>query len=77
MRTSMAVQIVMDRTGDSRHQFSSTDAKALADAEQRFLQLTGAGFTAATRTSSGELSIMRAFDPTAKETVFFPRLVGG
>jgi len=77
MRTSMAVQIVMDRTGDSRHQFSSTDTKALADAEQRFLQLTGAGFTAATRTSSGELSIMRAFDPMVKETVFFPRLVGG
>ena len=77
MRTSTAVQIVMDRTGDTRYQFSSNDTKALADAERRFQQLTGAGFTAATRTSSGELSIMRAFDPTAKETVFFPRLVGG
>ena len=77
MRASRAIQIVMDRTGDSRHQFSSSDTRALADAEQRFLQLTGAGFTAATRTSSGELSIMRTFDPTVEETVFFPRLVGG
>ena len=77
MRNSMAVQIVMDQTGDSRHQFSSTAIKALIDAERRFRHLTGEGFTAATRTSSGELSIMRAFDPTAKETIFFPRLVGG
>jgi hypothetical protein len=73
----MAIQIVMDRSGDSRYQFSSSSPQALADAEQRFLRLTDAGVTAATRTSSGELSIMRAFDPTAKETVFFPRLVGG
>jgi hypothetical protein len=29
----MATQIVMDRTGDTRHEFNPTDAVALADAE--------------------------------------------
>jgi hypothetical protein len=73
----MAVQIVMDRTGDSRHSFDPGDAQQLAQAEQRFRELTGAGFTAAVRTAGGESSQVRSFDPTAKETLFFPRLVGG
>lgn len=73
----MAVQIVMDHTGDTRHCFNSGDAQALAKAEMRFKELTGAGFTAAVRTASGEVSKVRSFDPTAEETLFFPRLVGG
>ena len=39
----MAVQIVMDRTGDSRHQFDPGDAQEVAKAERRFRQLTNAG----------------------------------
>jgi hypothetical protein len=35
------------------------------------------GFTAAVRTGSGEVSKIRSFDPTAEETLFLPRLVGG
>lgn len=73
----MAVQIVMDRTGDRRHTFDANDAAQLAKAEQRFYALTGTGFTAAVRTGPGQASHLRAFDPTAEETVFFPRLVGG
>jgi hypothetical protein len=73
----MAVQIVMDRTGDTRHQFDADDVKALLEAEERFKSLTGEGFTAATRTSSGDVDVVRSFDPTAEETLFFPRLVGG
>ena len=73
----MAVQIVMDRSGDTRHSFDADDADALARAERRFQELTGAGFTAATRTASGEVSRVRSFDPAAEETLFFPRLVGG
>lgn len=73
----MAIQIVMDRSGDSRHHFSADDAQELARAEQRFYELTDAGFTAAVRTGSGQVSQIRSFDPTARETVFFPRLVGG
>ena len=73
----MATQIVMDRNGDTRYTFSATDAKSLFDAELRFRELTGAGFTAAIRDSSGEPTVTHRFDPTAEETLFFPRLVGG
>ena len=73
----MAIQIVMDRNGDARHNFDATDAKALLKAERRFKALTGAGFTAATRTDGGDPVVVRKFDPTAEETLFFPRLVGG
>ena len=73
----MAVQIVMNYSGDSRHCFSLDDAQARARAEKRFKELTGAGFTAAARNASGEISKASSFDPMAEETLFFPRLVGG
>jgi hypothetical protein len=73
----MAIQIVMDRSGDSRHRFDPNNAQELAKAEQRFSELTEAGFTAAIRTGPGQVSRIRSFDPGAEETVFFPRLVGG
>jgi hypothetical protein len=73
----MATQIVMDHDGDSRYQFDPCDALELAKAEQRFKNLTGAGFTAAVRTATGESTRVRSFDPKAEETLFLPRLVGG
>ena len=73
----MAVQIVMDQTGDTRHLFNPEDAQELAKAERRFNELTQAGFAAAARTASGEVTKIRSFDPTVEETLFFPRLVGG
>ena len=45
----MAALIVMDHSGDTRYDFNTGDAKALLRAEARFKELTGAGFTAATR----------------------------
>jgi len=73
----MAVQIVMDRSGDSRHPFDPEDGQELARAERRFRELTKSGFTAAVRTASGEMLHTRSFDPSAEETLFFPRIVGG
>jgi hypothetical protein len=73
----MAMQIVMNRTGDSRHLFNSQDAQEVVKAEQRFYELTKAGFTAVVRTGPGQVSQIRSFDPAAEETLFFPRLVGG
>jgi hypothetical protein len=73
----MAGQIVMDRTGDTRHIFDNQDRAEVGKAEQRFRELTGAGFTAAVRSDLGEQRIIRSFDPTAEETLFYPRLVGG
>jgi hypothetical protein len=74
---SMATQIVMDHTGDTRHHFDADDLKALSRAEERFKFLTAGGFTAAVRDPTGRTTVTRSFDPTAEETLFFPRLVGG
>lgn len=73
----MPKQIVMDHTGDTRHEFKANDAAAIAEAEKRFMELTGAGFTAAERVAPGKTSVVRKFNPAAEEVVFFPRLVGG
>jgi hypothetical protein len=73
----MATQIVIDQTGDTRHHFDPHNNGQLLEAERRFKDLTGRGFTAAKRTSPGHTTKLRSFDPTAKETVFFPRMVGG
>jgi hypothetical protein len=71
-----AAVILPPYNGDTRHNFDAKDAKALSEAERRFKALTGAGFIAASRTASGEPVVKRTFDPTAEETLFFPR-VGG
>ncbi|UPK37926.1 hypothetical protein IVB18_11860 [Bradyrhizobium sp. 186] len=73
----MATQILSDHSGDTRHEFDAADLEALAKAEQRFKKLTGKGLTAAIRTGSREVAVVRAFDPTAQETIFHPPLVGG
>src|SRR5262245_2600808 len=74
---AMATQIIMDATGDSRHEFNPADADAVAKAQARFEELTGLGFTAAVRRDGGRAELIRTFDPAAEETVFFPRLRGG
>jgi hypothetical protein len=73
----MHSQIIMDTSGDSRHQFDPNDAAAVAEAEKRFSDLIGKGFIAAKRTGNGSSELIRQFDPTATETLFIPRLVGG
>jgi hypothetical protein len=74
----MATQIVMDHTGDTRHQFDPTDLGAVAEAERRFKQLTCSGFIAAKRlVDDGTSEVVKSFDPTAEETLFIPRLQGG
>ncbi|WP_426435545.1 hypothetical protein [Bradyrhizobium genosp. P] len=73
----MATLLIMDHTGDSRHYFDPEDSAQLAWAEARFKQLTSDGYTAATRKAHGEAALIRSLDPTAEETLFYPRLVGG
>jgi hypothetical protein len=73
----MAMHIILDVTGDTRRYFDRDDIEDLAEAERRFEELTGKGFTAAVRAGTGEASRIHAFDPTVEETLFFPRLVGG
>lgn len=75
----MHVLRIMDRTGDTRHEFDPADLASIAEAEKRFMELTGSGFTAAAKDAlgPGEHALVREFDPTVLETLFIPRLVGG
>jgi hypothetical protein len=74
----MGVQIVMDRSGDTRHEFDSSDVKAVALAEQRFMELTGKGFRAVALGKDGSPGkLMRDFDPTVEQSLFIPQLQGG
>jgi hypothetical protein len=73
----MHTQIIMDLTGDTRHYFDATDDVSVAEARQRFQELMDAGYIAANRTGNGTSDLIREFDPTARETLFMPRLVGG
>jgi hypothetical protein len=73
----MATQIVMDHSGDSRFEFDPADKAAVAEAMERFNGLTELGYTAAERTGPGMSCKVTAFDPTAAEVLFMPRLAGG
>ena len=74
----MGVQIVMDHTGDTRHEFDASDPKALTLAEERFRELTGKGFSAvALGKDGGPGKLMRQFDPHVEQTLFIPQLQGG
>ena len=73
----MAAHIVMDHSGDTRITYDRSDATELALAEKRFMELTGAGFTAAVRRGPGDCQVVKSFDGTAEETLFYPQLIGG
>jgi hypothetical protein len=73
----MHTLIVMDDTGDARHQFDPTNNVEVLEAHRRFRELSKAGYNAAKRAGNGTVERIRELDPTAKETLFFPRLVGG
>jgi hypothetical protein len=68
----------MDRTGDTRHEFDTADARSVALAEERFRQLTGKGFRAVALGPGGsEGKLLGKFDPTVEQTLFIPQLQGG
>jgi hypothetical protein len=74
----MAVHIVMDRSGDTRHEFDLADARAVALAERRFKELTGKGFRAvALAKDGGPGRLIGKFDQQVEETLFIPQLQGG
>jgi hypothetical protein len=73
----MAIQIVMNNSGDSRFEFDQADSAAVAEAMERFDELVRRGYTAAERTGPGTSRKVTEFDPTANEVLFMTRLVGG
>jgi hypothetical protein len=78
MRAVMSLQIMMDRTGDTRYEFDASDPIARARAETRFRELTGEGFVAVALNGDGKPgNVIKTFDPTAEQVLFIPRLPGG
>jgi hypothetical protein len=74
----MCTQIVMDRSGDTRHEFDPTDAAAVRKAEARFHKLIGRGFRAVALGEQGAPNkLVGAFDPDINRTLFIPQLQGG
>ena len=74
----MRVQFVMNRSGDTRHEFDAADVGAVALAEQRFQELIGKGFRAVALGKDGSPgTLMRNFDPTVEQSLFIPQLQGG
>ena len=74
----MGVQIVMDRSGDTRHEFDVSDPLSIALAEERFKELTGKGFRAvALGKNGGSSELIGAFDPKVERTLFIQQLMGG
>ena len=74
----MGVQIIMDRSGDTRHEFDTGDSTAGALAEERFRELTGKGFSAVALGKDGKPGkLIGKFDPMVEETLFIPQLQGG
>ena len=72
------VQIVMDRFGDTRHEFDAADAAAVALAEERFRELTRSGFRAAALSGNGSPNrLLNKFDAQVEHTLFIPQLQGG
>jgi hypothetical protein len=72
------VHIVMNRFGDTRHEFDVADAQAVSLAEERFRQLTGSGFRAAALSSDGGPGkLLNKFDRKVEQTLFVPHLQGG
>jgi hypothetical protein len=74
----MHVHIVMDRNGDTRHEFDPGILHDVSGAEDRFRELTGLGFRAVALGRDGAPGkLMQAFDAQVEETLFIPQLQGG
>jgi hypothetical protein len=74
----MSVQIVMDKSGDTRVEFDAADNEAVARAERHFYELTGKGFRPVALGKDGSPgTLMRKFDPTVEQSLFIPQLQGG
>ena len=74
----MAVQIVMDRNGDTRHQFDHNNPASLETAMERFDRLTSQGYRAiALQKSGGSGRLLDGFESQVERTLFIPQLKGG
>ena len=70
----MKTHIIMDRRGDTRHEFDATCPVALAEAEARFLDLTGKGFCAVELEGTANTLWCEGLIPRSKKHYSYPSL---
>lgn len=69
---------ILDHTGHSEKAWEAADTVGVAEAEKRFVELTGKGFLAFEPGKDGEAGRqLKAFDPSVEITTFTPSLQGG
>lgn len=74
----MHVQIVMNKSGDTRHVYDLSTPADAASARALFRELTEKGYSAVGfRAGNENGKLLREFDPDVQRTVFVPQLRGG
>jgi hypothetical protein len=74
----MHIQIVMDLTGDTRHEFDPDDAASVGSAKARFGELALKGFRAVELGKDGEPGkLVTEFNREVEQVLFIPQLQGG
>jgi hypothetical protein len=58
----MGVQVILDGTGDTHHEFDVADPQDVQRAEERFRELTGRGFRAVALKQGSPGKLLREFD---------------
>ena len=73
----MGIQIILDGSGDTHHEFAVADPQAVQRAEERFRELTGRGFRAVALKQEGSPGkLPREFGSKVERTLFTPQLQG-
>lgn len=74
----MSTLHILDGTGDTRTEWSATDAETIAFAETQFAEKRAQGYLAYSVPSDGSTGeVLHSFDPSAEAIVLSPPLVGG
>jgi hypothetical protein len=69
---------IMDRSGHTEELLATSNEAEVATAMARFDELVREhGMIAATKQGDGTHKVIKAFDPTATEVLFVPKLQGG
>ncbi len=74
----MLVQVMMNRSGDTRHVIDLADDASIQEARKRFEKLTNGGYTVVGfEQASDQGKVLRIFDPKVERMLFIPQLKGG
>ncbi len=74
----MSELMVLDRTGDTRLQWSRKNVDEVAAARKRFDEYKAKGYLAYKVNKAGDQGeVLQAFDPDAERVILAPQSIGG